>query len=125
MGLDITVGKTYKIGEIWQICRVLYKDTCKTTKFLLYFQDLKNGNWDSFCRKGEKQKTKTKKHNQKKKKSHVAIRIVKIKRKECGIKGDTPLMEAGRERETKEKYIISLVPGWSKVLVPSETRRSS
>lgn len=64
-----------------------------------------------FAGRGRNKKQKPKNTTKKKKKSHVAIRIVKIKRKECGIKGDTPLMEAGRERETKEKYIISLVPG--------------
>lgn len=48
-----------------------------------------------FLQEGGRDKNKNKTT---KKKTHVAIRIVKKKkRKECGIKGDTPLMEEGRE----------------------------
>lgn len=108
MGLDITVGKNYKMLEKYdKYVEFFTKTLAKQPKFFLYLQEAKNRNCKLcievvFAGRGKKNKTK----KQPKKPSHVAISTVKIKRKECGMKGDTPVMEAGRERDHRKVYLF-------------------
>lgn len=98
MGLDITVGKNYKMLKKYdKYVEFFTKTLAKQPKFFLYFQEPKNRNC-KLCIEvvfaGRREKNKNKKTT--KKKSHVAISIVKIKGKECHGSG---------KRETTEKYI--------------------